>query len=73
MLDRVGASMERVVKTTVYITNAEDFSAFNAAYAAHFPTNKPARIGVVAGMTIDASVEMDFIVYVGEGVQEPGV
>jgi hypothetical protein len=30
------------------------------------PEHRPARIGVVAGMTIDAAVEMDFVLYLGD-------
>ncbi len=65
VLSRAGTDMNRVAKVNVYLTSADDFDAFNTAYAQHFPDNKPARIGVVAGMTIDARVEMDFVAYLG--------
>jgi 2-iminobutanoate/2-iminopropanoate deaminase len=66
VLERSGTDLEHVVKATVYLVSADDFDEFNAAYARYFPGNKPARIGVVAGMTINARVEMDFIAYVGD-------
>ncbi len=66
ILSRAGADLGRVAKVNVYLTSADDFEAFNEAYANYFPHNKPARIGVVAGMTIQAAVEMDFTVYLGD-------
>ncbi len=64
LLKQEGASLKDVVKTNVYLTDADDFSAFNEAYARHFPTDPPARIGVVVALTIEAKVEMDFIAYI---------
>ena len=37
-----GSSMEKVVKTTCFLANMEDFTAFNAIYAQYFP-GRPAR------------------------------
>lgn len=65
ILQRAGAGLEHVVKTTVYLRSASDFDGFNVAYAKYFPGNKPARISVVAGLTIDARIEIDFIAYTG--------
>lgn len=64
ILKQAGASLTDVVKTNVYLTDANDFSAFNEAYARYFPTDPPARIGVVVALTIDAKVELDFIAYI---------
>lgn len=64
ILKQSGASLADVVKTNVYLTDANDFSAFNEAYARYFPTEPPARIGVVVALTIEAKVELDFIVYI---------
>jgi len=64
ILEQADACLADVVKTNVFLTDASDFSAFNKAYARYFPTNPPARIGVVVALTIDAKVEMDFIAYV---------
>jgi len=66
VLSRAGTDMGRIVKVNVYLVSPDDFETFNAAYARYFPVNKPARIGVVAGMTIPARVEMDFTVYLGD-------
>lgn len=64
ILKQAGASLADVVKTNVYLTDANDFSAFNEAYARYFPTEPPARIGVVVALTIEAKVELDFIAYI---------
>lgn len=66
VLARSGTDLSRIAKVNVYLASADDFDAFNAAYAKYFPGNKPARIGVVAGMTINATVEMDFTAYLGD-------
>ena len=42
LLAAAGASMEQVVKTTVFIQNMDDFGKVNEIYAKYFP-NKPAR------------------------------
>lgn len=66
LLAEAGASLANVVKTNVFLTDAADFDAFNSAYAKHFGPVPPARIAVVAPLTIDAKVEMDFTAYIGE-------
>lgn len=51
-----------VVKTTVWLRNASDFTAFNAAYAQAFGDHRPARSTVVAELVIaDALVEIEAI------------
>lgn len=42
ILEAAGSGAEKVVKTTCFLANMEDFSAFNEAYAKYF-TSKPAR------------------------------
>ncbi|MFR8089025.1 MAG: Rid family detoxifying hydrolase [Lachnospirales bacterium] len=42
VLEAAGSSMEKVVKTTCFLANMEDFTAFNAIYAQYFP-GRPAR------------------------------
>ena len=43
VLEAAGLGLDRVVKTTVYLTSAEDFPAMNALFAEFFPTSAPAR------------------------------
>ena len=66
VLERAGTDLNHIVKINVYLTNSDDFDEFNAAYTRYFPGDKPACICVVAGMTINATVEMDFIAYLGD-------
>lgn len=42
ILEEAGSSIKKVIKTTCYIANMDDFSAFNEVYAAYFKGN-PAR------------------------------
>jgi 2-iminobutanoate/2-iminopropanoate deaminase len=42
VLEAAGSSLERVLKTTCYLADMNDFAAFNEVYARHFP-GKPAR------------------------------
>lgn len=42
ILDAAGSSAEKVVKTTCFLANMEDFAAFNEEYAKYF-ISKPAR------------------------------
>lgn len=66
ILKRAGASLTDIVKVSICLTNADDFSAFNEAYAKYFRKDPPARVSLVAQLTIDARVEMDFIAYTGK-------
>jgi 2-iminobutanoate/2-iminopropanoate deaminase len=66
ILKRARASLRDVVKVNVYLVDAADFAAFNAAYAKYFTEAPPARSSVVAGLTIAARVEMDFVAFTGD-------
>ena len=61
VLAAAGATLSDVLKVNVILTRAEDFAAFNAAYREIFPTDPPARVSMVAGLTIDARVEIDVV------------
>lgn len=45
-LETAGASLDSVLKCTVYCTSVEKFAAVNAVYASYFPKDPPARIFV---------------------------
>ncbi len=47
VLAAAGSGMDRVIKTTCFLENMEDFASFNEIYAAYFP-KKPARSCVAA-------------------------
>ncbi|MBK3496926.1 RidA family protein [Viridibacillus sp. YIM B01967] len=62
VLKEAGASLEKVVKTTVFIADMNDFAAMNEVYAEHFGVHKPARTTVeVARLPKDAKVEIEVI------------
>lgn len=57
-----GASLDRVVKCTVYFADMADFMAFNRIYAEFFGSHQPARSGVaVAGLALGARIELDCV------------
>lgn len=60
ILDAAGASMEDLVKTTVFLTDIETFDDFNEVYADYVPEPRPARSAVeIADLAIDAGVEIE--------------
>jgi 2-iminobutanoate/2-iminopropanoate deaminase len=62
ILQAAGASLDRVVKTTLYIANMDDFPHVNEAYASFFPSQPPARACVeVARLPKDAGIEIEAI------------
>lgn len=62
VLSAAGASLQHIVKTTVYLTNMGDFAEFNGAYAKHFPSAPPARTTVaVAALPRGARIEIEAI------------
>ena len=62
VLAAAGTSWDRVVKTTVFLTDLADFAAFNAVYGKHLGEAKPARSTVqVAALPKGAKVEIELI------------
>jgi 2-iminobutanoate/2-iminopropanoate deaminase len=62
ILEAAGSSLEKVVKTTVYLADLNDFAKMNEVYARYFPGEKPARATVeVSRLPRDARIEMDAI------------
>jgi 2-iminobutanoate/2-iminopropanoate deaminase len=64
-LDRVlqaaGLSLDRVVKTTVWLSSADDFPGVNALYAEFFPTKPPARSTPIVGLPRNLRVSVEAI------------
>ena len=63
ILAEAGCGLEDLVKCTCFITDADDFERFNAAYLEFFPHDQPARTTVVAKLVQDARVEIEAIAY----------
>jgi 2-iminobutanoate/2-iminopropanoate deaminase len=59
-LQPLGATMDDVVKCTVYLADIAEWGAMTEAYVAFFPTNKPARTAIaVSGLPRNARVEIE--------------
>ncbi|HPA47583.1 MAG TPA: Rid family detoxifying hydrolase [bacterium] len=62
VLEEAGASLDSVVKVTVYLTNLEQFGEMNAIYEKYFGTGKPARACIQAArLPKGVSIEVDAI------------
>jgi len=62
VLKAAGASLDKVVKTTIYLKNMNDFTQVNDVYGGYFSTSLPARSTVeVARLPKDVLVEIDCI------------
>jgi 2-iminobutanoate/2-iminopropanoate deaminase len=62
ILAEAGTSLERVVKTTVYLRDLDDFQAMNEVYRRHVGELPPARATVeVSKLPSGALVEIDAI------------
>lgn len=68
LLKASGSGIEKVVKTTCFLKNMEDFGAFNAVYEKYF-VSKPARSCVaVKELPKNVLVEIDTAAEVKEGL-----
>ena len=62
VLEAAGSSLAKVVKTTVFISDMDDFAKLNAVYADMFGQAKPARACVqVARLPKDVKVEIEAV------------
>ncbi len=63
LLHSQGATLQQVVKSTVFLTSMADFPKVNPIYEAAFDGHKPARSTVaVAGLPLGALIEIEVIV-----------
>ena len=62
ILKAAGSSLEKVVRSTVFLKNMGDFGAMNEVYGKYFTSTPPARSTVeVARLPKDVAVEIDVI------------
>ena len=62
ILNEAGLTYENVVKTTVYLTDLNDFVKMNEVYAKFFKTNPPARAAIqVSKLPKGAKIEIEAI------------
>jgi 2-iminobutanoate/2-iminopropanoate deaminase len=65
ILEQAGASLQTVVKTTVFLKSMDDFAAMNTVYAEYFGDHKPARSTVQAAkLPRDVNVEIEAVALV---------
>ncbi len=63
VIEAAGANLSKVVKTTVFLKNLEDFGVMNGIYAEAFGSHTPARSTVqVAKLPRDVLVEIEAII-----------
>ena len=66
VLQAGGSSLDKVVKTTVFLANMDDFVAFNEVYAKFFGEHKPARSTIaVKTLPKNALVEIECVAKIG--------
>ncbi len=66
VLQAAGSSLDRVVKTTVFLADMDEFARMNEVYGKFFTENPPARATVEAArLPRDARVEIEAIAVVG--------
>jgi 2-iminobutanoate/2-iminopropanoate deaminase len=66
ILEEAGSSLDRIVKTTVFLQSLGDFAGMNDVYARHVGENPPARATVeVAALPSGALVEIEAIALSG--------
>jgi len=64
VLIEAGSSFEKIVKTTVFIKNMENFTKMNKVYEKYFKENFPARCCVeVSRLPMDGEVEIEAIAF----------
>ena len=62
LLAASGSSIEKVVKTVVFISNMDDFGKINEVYAKHFKEPYPARSCVqIARLPKDVAIEIEVV------------
>lgn len=62
VIEAAGSSMSKVVKTTVFMRDMNDFGEMNEEYAKWFPDNPPARSSIqVARLPKDVGIEIEAI------------
>ncbi|CAO3684304.1 unnamed protein product [Rhizopus stolonifer] len=62
VLKASGSSLDKVIKTTVFLKDMNDFVPMNDVYGSFFSTHKPARSAVqVARLPKDVAVEIECV------------
>ncbi|GJQ48128.1 ketoacid-binding protein [Candidatus Kuenenia stuttgartiensis] len=66
ILDAAGASLDKVVKTTIFMKDLNDYAAVNDVYKEFFQNEPPARAAVqVSRLPKDVAIEIEAIATAG--------
>ena len=66
IIKEAGGSLDSLVKTTIFLTDLNDFQEVNKAYGAFFDATPPARATIqVAALPLGAQVEIEAVAIVG--------
>ena len=72
ILEEGGATLDHVVKVTIFLRDLNDFDEVNKTYALYFNNLPPARSTVeVSRLPRDAAIEMDCIAVISSGGYDP--
>jgi len=61
ILEAAGSSLDRTLKTTVYLTDMDDFDSMGKVYSRYFPSHPPARATVEVSRLHGGRVEIELI------------
>jgi 2-iminobutanoate/2-iminopropanoate deaminase len=61
ILEAAGSSLDRTLKTTVYLKDMDDFEAMGKVYSRYFPSHPPARATVEVSTLHGGRVEIELI------------
>ena len=62
VLEAAGSSLDQIVKTTVFLTNLDDYDDVNESYQEYLSSPFPARSAVeVSDLVLDAAVEIEVV------------
>jgi len=65
VLEAAGSGLDKVIKTTLFISNMDEFVMINEVYSSYFGENPPARSTVqVARLPKDVGIEIEAIAYI---------
>ena len=67
VLEAAGSSLTQIVKTTIFVTDINDFATVNQVYGSFFTESPPARSTVqVAALPLGAKVEIEAVAILAE-------
>src|SRR5579863_1546509 len=59
ILETAGSSLDRTVKTTVYLKDMNDFDAMGKVYSRYFPAHPPARVTIEVSRLHGGRIEIE--------------